>query len=270
MRHPIRRRRNLATIPPVLAEGNFAGNSARPIAIGGRNRASALSRAMAEKSFVERKKSDALVILIYGSLCEDVLCTAFGIHKTNDVWEKLDANYKYSTDDQLQAGQMEPIHKLNVVSGAALQMQRELQWFKGVEVFEVMVFTREHKDLRNKDLVFTREHKDLCNMYLVFTREHKDLRNKDLRNEGEEWMKTTDMLWLLVLDFFGMLMKKTRKKFREETSGKLGGDGNRLAGEGGTRPEMIPMISNKTITAAAISTSKGGTDLGAKIVMRLV
>ncbi|PWA54870.1 hypothetical protein CTI12_AA431350 [Artemisia annua] len=77
-----------------------------------------------------------------------------------------------------------------------------------------MVFTKEHKDLSNKDLVFTREHKDLRNKDLVFTREHKDLRNKDLRNEGEKWMKTTNMLWLLMLDFFGMLMKKTKKKFR--------------------------------------------------------
>ncbi|GJS07355.1 cysteine proteinase inhibitor 5-like protein [Tanacetum coccineum] len=95
------------------------------------------SKNKADKSFVGPKRSDALVILIYGSLSHDVVCTAFRIHKTNDVWKKVDAYYKYSTRDQLQdkdvnylwqlAGRLEPIHKLNVVSGAALQMQRELQ-----------------------------------------------------------------------------------------------------------------------------------------------
>ncbi|PWA84926.1 ankyrin repeat-containing domain, PGG domain, Gag-polypeptide of LTR copia-type [Artemisia annua] len=60
------------------------------------------SKKKADKAFVKRKRSDVLVILIYGSLGEVVICTAFGIHKTNDVWEKLDANYKYSSKDHLQ------------------------------------------------------------------------------------------------------------------------------------------------------------------------
>ena len=44
------------------------------------------------------------------------------------------------------AGQLAPIHKLNLVSGAALQMQRELQWFQ-VNIFlyiyikEVLLFS---------------------------------------------------------------------------------------------------------------------------------
>ncbi|KAK2986147.1 hypothetical protein RJ640_026471 [Escallonia rubra] len=71
------------------------------------------------------------------------------------------------------AGRLAPLHKLNLTSGAALQMQRELQWFKEVEKFVKPA----HKDMHNFDqetpaLVFTREHKDLV-------------------IEGEKWMKET-------------------------------------------------------------------------------
>ncbi|KAI7981878.1 Ankyrin repeat-containing protein ITN1 [Camellia lanceoleosa] len=68
-------------------------------------------------------------------------------------------------------GNKAPIEKLNVVPGAALQMQRELQWFKEVEKF----VNPSYKEMQNADghtpsTVFTDKHKDLV-------------------VEGEKWMK---------------------------------------------------------------------------------
>ncbi|KAI3933861.1 hypothetical protein MKX01_028187 [Papaver californicum] len=60
-----------------------------------------------------------------------------------------------------------------LVSGAALQMQRELQWFKGVE-----------RILRSKNRY--RTHGDGNTAQLIFTEEHKGLLEKD-----EKWMKDT-------------------------------------------------------------------------------
>ncbi|CAH1429211.1 unnamed protein product [Lactuca virosa] len=71
------------------------------------------------------------------------------------------------------AGQLAPIHKLNLVSGAALQMQRELQWFEEVKNFVCPW----HEKSKNKNQETP---------IMVFRREHKKL-----RKEGEEWMKKT-------------------------------------------------------------------------------
>ncbi|XP_026429921.1 uncharacterized protein LOC113326396 [Papaver somniferum] len=60
---------------------------------------------------------------------------------------------------------------LNVVAGAALQMQRELQWFKEVE----KVVQPTYMELENKKKQTPTD---------VFVREHKDLMDK-----GEQWMK---------------------------------------------------------------------------------
>ncbi|KAJ9178512.1 hypothetical protein P3X46_010390 [Hevea brasiliensis] len=68
------------------------------------------------------------------------------------------------------AGKLEPSNK---ISGAALQMQRELQWFKEVE----KVVQPSYKDMKNKDWKSPRT---------VFAEEHKDLVEK-----GEKWMKDT-------------------------------------------------------------------------------
>ncbi|KAL9691834.1 hypothetical protein QQ045_012261 [Rhodiola kirilowii] len=64
-------------------------------------------------------------------------------------------------------------HRLNTVTGAALQMQRELQWFKEVEKF----VAPSYKEAPNKESKTPR---------MVFTDEHKDLVEK-----GEKWMKDT-------------------------------------------------------------------------------
>ncbi|RAL45013.1 hypothetical protein DM860_003772 [Cuscuta australis] len=60
------------------------------------------------------------------------------------------------------AGKLAPPHKLNSVSGAALQMQLELQWFEAVEkVVPSYVRSTTNKDLKTPRSVFTEEHKNL-------------------------------------------------------------------------------------------------------------
>ncbi|XP_031262036.1 ankyrin repeat-containing protein NPR4-like [Pistacia vera] len=59
------------------------------------------------------------------------------------------------------------------ISGAALQMQRELQWYKAVESYV-------HPSLQEQQDMFHRTPRQ------VFTKEHKELVEK-----GEKWMKTT-------------------------------------------------------------------------------
>ncbi|XP_048325369.2 uncharacterized protein LOC107413233 isoform X1 [Ziziphus jujuba] len=68
--------------------------------------------------------------------------------------------------------QLNQISGPNKISGAALQMQRELQWFKEVESI-VTPWTIEHKS-------------SSLTPAQMFTRDHKDL-----RTEGEKWMKET-------------------------------------------------------------------------------
>ncbi|KAL7604627.1 hypothetical protein Lser_V15G19366 [Lactuca serriola] len=71
------------------------------------------------------------------------------------------------------AARLAPNNKLNLISGAALQIQRELQWFKEVEKF-ICPLSIIQKNYFNEtpQMVFTREHKDLV-------------------IEGEKWMKST-------------------------------------------------------------------------------
>ncbi|PWA63513.1 ankyrin repeat-containing domain, PGG domain protein [Artemisia annua] len=71
------------------------------------------------------------------------------------------------------AARLAPANRLNNISGAALQLQRDLQWFKEIEEF-VCPLNRTQKNNADEtpEMVFTREHKDLV-------------------SEGEKWMKTT-------------------------------------------------------------------------------
>lgn len=66
-----------------------------------------------------------------------------------------------------------PSHKLNLVSGAALQMQRELQWFKEMEKY----VNPSRRMWPNKDGLTPR---------MLFTEEHNAL-----KAQGEKWMKDT-------------------------------------------------------------------------------
>ncbi|XP_019172860.1 PREDICTED: ankyrin repeat-containing protein NPR4-like [Ipomoea nil] len=71
------------------------------------------------------------------------------------------------------AGKLAPPHKLNLVSGAALQMQRELQWFKEVKKISPSRFlSYRNRNDKTPSMVFTEEH-------------------KELKEAGEKWMKDT-------------------------------------------------------------------------------
>ncbi|KAF7142613.1 hypothetical protein RHSIM_Rhsim05G0009000 [Rhododendron simsii] len=71
------------------------------------------------------------------------------------------------------AGQLAPLKKLNLVNGAVLQMQRELQWFQEVKKFvKPSDLQRPNVDKETPAMVFTREHKVLV-------------------VAGGEWMKNT-------------------------------------------------------------------------------
>ncbi|OMO67190.1 hypothetical protein CCACVL1_20718 [Corchorus capsularis] len=71
------------------------------------------------------------------------------------------------------AGNLAPRHQLNLVSGAALQMQRELQWYKEVEKFLYPAYREiANSEGKTPSMVFTEAHKNLV-------------------IEGEKWMKDT-------------------------------------------------------------------------------
>ncbi|XP_026400036.1 protein ACCELERATED CELL DEATH 6-like [Papaver somniferum] len=78
------------------------------------------------------------------------------------------------------AAKLAPFPRLNLVSGAALQMQREMQWFKGVK----NMVLKSERLVRNKD-GFTAQS--------IFTTQHKEL-----MREGEKWMKDTAQSCMLV------------------------------------------------------------------------
>ncbi|XP_073034914.1 uncharacterized protein [Primulina eburnea] len=70
-------------------------------------------------------------------------------------------------------GELAPPHKLNLVSGAALQMQRELQWSKEMENF---VNPSRRTWLNNDDKT----------PQMLFSEKHQEL-----KSQGEKWMKDT-------------------------------------------------------------------------------
>ncbi|KAJ9560565.1 hypothetical protein OSB04_005725 [Centaurea solstitialis] len=71
------------------------------------------------------------------------------------------------------AAKLSPPHQLERVSGAALQMQRELQWYKEVESLVQPKFKEQvNGNNRKPSTLFTEEHKELA-------------------KEGEKWMKNT-------------------------------------------------------------------------------
>ncbi|KAM3742108.1 hypothetical protein ACB098_07G045900 [Castanea mollissima] len=78
------------------------------------------------------------------------------------------------------AGYLPPSCRLNIVSGAALQMQQELLWFKEV----AKVVPSSYLNKKNSKGLTPGE---------LFTREHKNL-----RKEGENWMKNTANYCMIV------------------------------------------------------------------------
>lgn len=86
------------------------------------------------------------------------------------------------------AGKIAPPNRLNIVSGAALQMQRELLWFKEVEK-NVQPLYQEMRgtDGRTPRMLFTDEHAKLV-------------------KEGEKWMKNTASSCMLVATLITTVM----------------------------------------------------------------
>ncbi|RZC92371.1 hypothetical protein C5167_003977 [Papaver somniferum] len=103
---------------------------------------------------------------IFNYLCE----TADIMGEKLSLYSKEDKSYNTLLH---YAAKLAPLAKLNLVSGAALQMQRELQWFKGVE----SILLKKKKFSPNIDGDTAQS---------IFTEEHKDLVVK-----GEKWMKDT-------------------------------------------------------------------------------
>ncbi|KAJ9709539.1 hypothetical protein PVL29_001155 [Vitis rotundifolia] len=90
--------------------------------------------------------------------------------------------YKDENDNNILhlAGRLAPPRQRNIVVGAALQMQRELLWFREVEKMVLPSF-RERKN------------RDGETPWDLFTKEHKDL-----MKEGEKWMRETAAQSMLV------------------------------------------------------------------------
>ncbi|KAJ9672632.1 hypothetical protein PVL29_026025 [Vitis rotundifolia] len=77
------------------------------------------------------------------------------------------------------AGKLAPLHRLSLVSGAALQMQRELHWFKEIEKYAPRAFSESENNNEDKPkIVFIKEHEKLI-------------------KEGEKLMKGTTKFYTL-------------------------------------------------------------------------
>ncbi|KAL6313463.1 hypothetical protein AAG906_004426 [Vitis piasezkii] len=77
------------------------------------------------------------------------------------------------------AGKLAPPHRLSLVSGAALQMQRELHWFKEIEKYAPRAFSESENENKDKPkMAFIKEHEKLI-------------------KEGEKWMKGTAKFYTL-------------------------------------------------------------------------
>ncbi|RZB64851.1 hypothetical protein D0Y65_041072 [Glycine soja] len=92
------------------------------------------------------------------------------------------------------AGKLAPSDQFHVVSGAALQMQRELLWFKEVEKIIQPLF-KEIKDSegRTPQMLFTEEHKGLA--------------------KGEKWLKNTASSCMLVATLLSFSLFPTPQPF---------------------------------------------------------
>ncbi|GJX66300.1 ankyrin repeat-containing domain-containing LTR copia-type protein [Tanacetum coccineum] len=96
------------------------------------------------------------------------------IHATGERKNLYRTILDFSNNNILHlAGRLAPSYKLNNRRGAALQLQRELQWREEVKkVISPTFKTQENNFNETPDMMFTREHENLV-------------------KEGEQWMKTT-------------------------------------------------------------------------------
>ncbi|XP_062162521.1 ankyrin repeat-containing protein NPR4-like [Alnus glutinosa] len=86
------------------------------------------------------------------------------------------------------AGKLAPSDRLNIVSGAALQMQRELLWFKEIE----KIVPRSYVNRKNSKGQTPKE---------IFIKAHKNL-----QKDGEKWMKDTSKYCMLVASLIAIVI----------------------------------------------------------------
>ncbi|XP_059436334.1 uncharacterized protein LOC132169295 [Corylus avellana] len=82
-------------------------------------------------------------------------------------------------------GQLAPSDRLNIISGAALQMRRELLWFKEIE----KIVPPSYKKMKNID----QDDKAAYTPWELFIKKHEKL-----KEQGEKWMKDTANYCMLV------------------------------------------------------------------------
>ncbi|XP_059436343.1 ankyrin repeat-containing protein NPR4-like [Corylus avellana] len=110
-----------------------------------------------------------------------------------EIGDPMNSIASYVTKDDREnmlhlAGKLAPLDRLNIVSGAALQMQRELLWFKEIENIVPRSFAK-RKNSRGKT---PKE---------IFGEEHKDL-----QKDGEMWMKNTANNCMVVATLIATVM----------------------------------------------------------------
>ncbi|KAI3847445.1 hypothetical protein MKX03_021674 [Papaver bracteatum] len=135
----------------------------------------------------------------------DLLCEESGKNKI-DLVSRCD-----DKDNTIlhYAAKLAPPAQLNSVSGAYLQMQREKQWFKGVE----NMIPEKDRFKRNAD-------GDTA--HNIFTKEHKEL-----KESGEKWLKDTSGSCMVVAALiatvsFASTFTVPGGNFSESNSGKIG------------------------------------------------
>ncbi|GKV11701.1 hypothetical protein SLEP1_g22929 [Rubroshorea leprosula] len=110
---------------------------------------------------------------------ENIFNLFYGVY---EAWKAVILNYKDKNENNMLhvAGEIAPDFQLARISSPALQMQRELQWFKEVERI-VPEWCKEHKNCNDET------------PYEVFSKNHKEL-----AKEGEKWMKDIASSFIIV------------------------------------------------------------------------
>ncbi|KAM0954927.1 hypothetical protein TB2_023026 [Malus domestica] len=121
------------------------------------------------------------ILLQYAVECrqEKVYSLIYGVRQRNRITNSVD----FSFNNMLHcAGMLSPLasKKLDRIAGAALQMQRERQWYKEVESIHIQLLGSS----KNKDGMTPPE---------LFTKTHKKL-----HEEGQKWMKETASSYTVV------------------------------------------------------------------------
>ncbi|KAI3912540.1 hypothetical protein MKW98_021002 [Papaver atlanticum] len=108
----------------------------------------------------------------------DIICKT--ADKLGDKMDEVSRRDKDNNTILHHAAKLAPFAQLSLVSGAALQMEREMQWYKGVESIlqESDRFTR-NKEGNTAQFIFTEEHKKLV-------------------KEGQYWLKDTSGSCMIV------------------------------------------------------------------------